>query len=543
LSFFGGDLSWVDARKPDLVAAIDLAGVVKHVTVLEFMPELKADAVLVNKLHSLPNVTVHKNAQTTEITGADGKVNGIRFKHRDSGVDRDVALEGVFVQIGLVPNTEWLGETVKRTRFGEIEIDARGATSLPALDDSLLVWLSRVIGEDINVFAGSGLRASSERNLFASGLLPTRTPGETYRALVLDGRPTFLARETVGAYEYRVASALVRVGDEQAIVSVPLTLRQRGIERQVDALDRRVLLAAIAFILLGSFIGYWAAERISDPVSRLTRATRRLASGDLDAHVLVRTSDELGRLVEAFNGMADDLRRQRTQLERTNRLEAWAEMARQVAHDIKNPLTPIQLNAEHLRRVHEDRGRPLGTLVDDCVANILLQVRLLRQLSAEFSSFASAPQARPTAVPLAPLLEEILAPYASALAGRIAITHEGAEDATLFVDRVLLARALTNVIENALHAMPGTGSLVVRAQPPADGTQRLDVVDTGVGMDAEALGRIFEPYFSTKATGTGLGLTIARRNVELNGGTIAVASTRGGGTTVSLTLPLAGAGA
>lgn len=419
-------------------------------------------------------------------------------------------------------------------------LESRGATSLPALDDSLLVWLSRVIGEDINVFAGSGLRASSERNLFASGLLPTRTPGDTYRALVLDGRPTFLARETVGAYEYRVASALVRVGDEQAIVSVPLTLRQRGIERQVDALDRRVLLAAIAFILLGSFIGYWAAERISDPVSRLTRATRRLAGGDLDAHVLVRTSDELGRLVEAFNGMADDLRRQRTQLERTNRLEAWAEMARQVAHDIKNPLTPIQLNAEHLRRVHEDRGRPLGTLVDDCVANILLQVRLLRQLSAEFSSFASAPQARPTAVPLAPLLEEILAPYASALAGRIAITHEGAEQATLFVDRVLLARALTNVIENALHAMPGTGTLVVRVQPPADGMQRLDVVDSGVGMDAEALDRIFEPYFSTKATGTGLGLTIARRNVELNGGTIAVASTRGVGTTVSLTLPLAG---
>ena len=419
-------------------------------------------------------------------------------------------------------------------------LESRGATSLPALDDSLLVWLSRVIGEDINVFAGSGLLASSERNLFASGLLPTRTPGETYRALVLDGRPTFLAREAVGAYEYRVASALVRVGDEQAIVSVPLTLRQRGIERQVDALDRRVLLAAIAFILLGSFSGYWAAERISDPVSRLTRATRRLASGDLDAHVLVRTSDELGRLVEAFNGMADDLRRQRTQLERTNRLEAWAEMARQVAHDIKNPLTPIQLNAEHLRRVHEDRGRPLGVLVDDCVANILLQVRLLRQLSAEFSSFASAPQARPTAVPLAPLLEEILTPYASALAGRITVTHEGADGATVFVDRVLLARALTNVIENALHAMPGAGTLVVRAQPPADTTLTIDVVDTGVGMDAEALGRIFEPYFSTKATGTGLGLTIARRNVELNGGTIAVTSTRGVGTTVSLTLPLAG---
>jgi signal transduction histidine kinase len=417
-------------------------------------------------------------------------------------------------------------------------IETRGAANLPVLDDSLLVWLSRVIGEDINVFAGAGLLASSERNLFASGLLPTRTPGAVYRALALDGRSSYLARESVGGYEYLVASAPVRVDDRPAIVSVPLTLRQRGIERQLDELDRRVLLAAIAFILLGSAIGYWAAERISDPVSRLTRATQRLAAGDLDARVLVTSADELGRLVEAFNGMAEDLQRQRAQLERTNRLEAWAEMARQVAHDIKNPLTPIQLNAEHLRRVHADRGRPLGPVVDDCIANVLLQVRLLRQLASEFSSFASSPQARPEPTALAPLVDELLQPYVLALAGRIVI--DGALPADLpevRVDRVLLSRALTNVVENALHAMPGHGTLTVRAGVVSPEVIEVRVADTGVGMDAAALARIFEPYFSTKATGTGLGLTIARRNVELNGGTIAVDSTPGQGTTVTMRLP------
>jgi signal transduction histidine kinase len=416
-------------------------------------------------------------------------------------------------------------------------IEARGATNVPVLDDSLLVWLSRVIGEDINVFAGTGLLASSERNLFASGLLPTRTPGDVYRALALDGRATHLAREAVGTYEYLVASAPVRVDDREAIVSVPLTLRQRGIERQLDELDRRVLLAAITFILIGSAIGFWAAERISDPVSRLTRATQRLAAGDLDARVLVTSSDELGRLVEAFNGMAEDLQRQRVQLERTNRLEAWADMARQVAHDIKNPLTPIQLNAEHLRRVHADRGKPLGSLVDDCVANVLLQVRLLRQLAAEFSSFASSPQARPEPTLLAPLLDELLQPYATALAGRVAVTSEAPPDLAARVDRVLLSRALTNVVENALHAIPAAGALRVTAGRESPEAVVITVADTGVGMDAAALARIFEPYFSTKATGTGLGLTIARRNVELNGGTIDVSSTPGEGTTVTLRLP------
>src|SRR5262249_59578656 len=115
------------------------------------------------------------------------------------------------------------------------------------------------------------------------------------------------------------------------------------------------------------------------------------ARGDLDAGMAGTWSDELRGLVEAFNHMARDLERQRAELERTNRLEAWAEMARQVAHEIKNPLTPIQLNAEHLRRVNADRGAPLSPILDQAANTILAQVKLLRQIASEFSSFASSP--------------------------------------------------------------------------------------------------------------------------------------------------------
>src|SRR6202163_1757036 len=107
------------------------------------------------------------------------------------------------------------------------------------------------------------------------------------------------------------------------------------------------------------------ADPIADPVNRLTRATRRIARGDLDARIAITSSDELRRLVEDFNQMAADLQRQRANLERTQRLEAWADMARQGAHDIKNPLTPIQLSAEHARRINLDRGRPLSSGLDD----------------------------------------------------------------------------------------------------------------------------------------------------------------------------------
>ena len=114
-------------------AAIDLAGVVAHVTLIEFADQLKADAVLVTKLNSMPNVEIHIGAQTTEITGADGRVNGLAYKDRASGKAHHVALEGVFVQIGLVPNTEWLRGTVELSKYGEILIDDRCATSLPGV--------------------------------------------------------------------------------------------------------------------------------------------------------------------------------------------------------------------------------------------------------------------------------------------------------------------------------------------------------------------------------------------------------------------------
>ena len=238
--------------------------------------------------------------------------------------------------------------------------------------------------------------------------------------------------------------------------------------------------------------------------------------------------------------MAAELSRQREQLQRTNRLEAWAEMARQVAHDIKNPLTPIQLSAEHLRRVHQDRGTPLSPVLEQCVDTILLQVRMLRQISSEFASFASSPSARVAPARLTDLVEEVLAGYRIGLPSNVRVEADVLDDVPdVLIDRALLGRAMINIIENALHAMPWGGAVTLRAAVLDGAWVRISLTDTGVGMDGAALARLFEPYFSTKAAGTGLGLTIAKRNVELMGGRIHVASEKGVGTTVSLDVPLA----
>jgi signal transduction histidine kinase len=423
-------------------------------------------------------------------------------------------------------------------RVVEDLVAPRAAQQGIGIDDNLMVWVSRLIDQDVNIFTGPRLLATSERNLFASGVLPVRTPADVYVALQLRNEAATVTSEQVGgAQPFLVAGTRMTARQIDAILTVPLASRAQEIESQIDTLDRRVLLAALLFILVGAGIGYSMAERIADPVNRLTRATRRIAGGEFDARVVATSSDELGRLVEDFNRMARDLERQRSELERTNRLEAWAEMARQVAHEIKNPLTPIQLNAEHLRRVNADRGEPLSPILEQSVNTILSQVKLLRQIASEFSSFASSPTVQRAPADIAALLHEIVDPYRSALADRIHFDIDVPSNLPpVYIDRTLITRALTNIIENALHAMGSRGTLTIIATREHV-IVRIRISDTGAGMDADALARAFEPYFSTKASGTGLGLPIAKRNVELSGGTIAMTSRYGNGTTVEISLP------
>lgn len=408
-------------------------------------------------------------------------------------------------------------------------------------DDALVVWLSRVVAQDIDLFQGATLLATSERGRFASGERPLRTPAAVYRAIQLDQAPAYVWNDRDRGRPVMSVAAPVRLKGVDALLMVPQTARQREIDEQVAELDRRVLLAAILFIMLGASLGYRAAERVADPVGRLTRAARRIAQGELDVRVLVTTADELRQLVEAFNGMVADLERQRTELERTNRLAAWADMARQIAHDIKNPLTPIQLSAEHLRRVHNDQGRPLGDLVDECVGGILTQVRLLRQISTEFSSFATTPRVTLAPASLRTLVDAVVDPYRAGLSPALSLLVDIPETLpAVSTDPLLFGRALSNVIENALHAMPEGGTLRFQGTVTPDATTvALAVSDTGAGMPPEVVARLFEPYFSTKTRGTGLGLTIARRNIDACGGRVLVESAPGCGTTVTLVLPVA----
>jgi len=226
-----------------------------------------------------------------------------------------------------------------------------------------------------------------------------------------------------------------------------------------------------------------------------------------------------------------------TEILRSNRLEAWGEMARQVAHEIKNPLTPIQLTAEHLRAVAENNDPDLPDLVKSAVENILRQVVTLRETSKEFSDYASLRQVRKQPVDLRKLLEDIAASYASSRERGVDFHAEIAPStpAQFAGDARMLRGAIANLIENALQAAP-RGKVRLGSQA-VDSKVVVSVEDNGPGVPPELLPRIFDPYFSTKSAGTGLGLAIARKAIEEHGGSLH-AENLNPGFRVSIELPM-----
>ncbi len=412
--------------------------------------------------------------------------------------------------------------------------------------DDVLVWIGQALNQDVNLFAGSQLVATSQRDLFDSGLLPTRTPAAVYRSIALNRLPSFTVEDRLGGFAYLVAAAPVPGRGRDTILSVPLASRQRELAHELDELNRGVLVGGVLVVMLAAVLGLYMAQRIATPLARLSRATKQIAGGDLDSpldlDLAIGARDELGRLVDDFRQMASQLRSQQNAIVKAREAAAWMDMARQVAHEVKNPLTPIQLSAEHLQRVHRDRGRPLGEVFDECMDRILAQVRLLRQISSEFSNYAASPTPAIAAVDLGALVTELSTPYDVPDHAVRVVCHVPTAPLTVWADRTLLSRAITNLIENARQAMPSGGTLTISADAASARDAVVIVADTGVGMDDMARSRAFEPYFSTKTAGSGLGLPNAKRNVELCGGSIAVESAVGRGTTITIRLQQASSG-
>jgi signal transduction histidine kinase len=237
--------------------------------------------------------------------------------------------------------------------------------------------------------------------------------------------------------------------------------------------------------------------------------------------------------------VTEELRESRERVLQAERVAAWREMARRLAHELKNPIFPIQLSIETLRRVaaEDASGRRLAELFPDASVTILDELRALRKIVDEFSEFARMPAPRPGPVDVNDVVTQVLRLY-EPRAGGVQIRSELAPALPpVLADRDLLARAIGNLVSNALDALDGTGTLVVRTAAH-DGGARIDVEDTGPGLRDEQRARLFTPYYTTKRGGTGLGLAIVQGIVSDHGGRVEVATAPGRGTAFTLYLPV-----
>lgn len=273
---------------------------------------------------------------------------------------------------------------------------------------------------------------------------------------------------------------------------------------------------------LAIIISLFFAHRTTRPIRDLEAHTRRVGHGDLEARLEVRSRDELGQLARSFNRMVSELKENREQLVEAEKDAAWREMARQVAHEIKNPLTPISLSAGLLKRARDEKSPEFDAILDRTIEMIQRQVGNMQEVVKDFYTFAGEHR-DPRRVNLSAVLEEVLSLSVAWASERgIRLQSPGAmPEAFVHADPDELQRAVLNLVSNAIEAMPDGGELHARIEVQGEEVV-MELRDTGVGIQPDQQSRLFEPYFTTRSSGTGLGLAIVRRIVEDLGGTVSL---------------------
>jgi len=322
-------------------------------------------------------------------------------------------------------------------------------------------------------------------------------------------------------------------------------------QRELVLLRRQILqtagIVALAAILIGLLLSWWVSKRITRPVEELANGAREVASGRWDTQIDVRGSDEVGQLADAFNHMTRTLASQKEKLVQTERVAAWRELARRLAHELRNPLFPLQITVENLQRARQLGPAQFQEVFNEATATLKAELSNLNSIVARFSDFSKMPAPRFARVNINDSLRNavrLFEPQFTAV-GKPAITTEYFLNEALpeiDADADLLHRAFQNLVLNALDAMPAGGTLTLRTSDREDSV-RIEVADTGKGLTPEECSRLFTPYYTTKQLGTGLGLAIVQSVVADHHGTISVSSEEGRGATFRIDVPKQQSGA
>lgn len=463
-----------------------------------------------------------------------------RFGYREDWVTRPVdwAAQGAFLRTEETPGGAALALiAVRPVRISDKYLYVAGGK---LLNREFLASLVLPAGTRALLYHNTGYPFSSQSVIDSSGPVADAAALEP---LIDDVRrqPQELSRTIDWSSGAEVFHAIPLQGPQRDLLGVLLVGSSRRELAQMQGHIRLVaLLVGCGGLLLGVLLSGWAATRVTRPVEKLAAAAQEVAAGNWTTHVDVSSQDELGRLADAFNQMTLELIGQRDRLVQAERVAAWRELARRLAHELKNPLFPLQITVENLMRARRQNPAQFEEVFAESTQTLMAELANLKTIIGRFSDFAKMPRPRLQAVRINELVREVGRLFQAQLDGgngRVRAQLElddslGAVEA----DPDLLRRALENLVLNALDAMPEGGTLTLRTRRRPDGFT-LEVGDTGTGLTPEECSRLFTPYYTSKQHGTGLGLAIVQSVVSDHGGRISVESQPRRGTTFRLDLP------
>jgi two-component system, NtrC family, nitrogen regulation sensor histidine kinase NtrY len=405
----------------------------------------------------------------------------------------------------------------------------------------------------------SGMRALLYRNLepnFVEAALTdvngTADDPERFRPLIeeVQRKPQPVVRTinwTADAASAETFHAIPLPGRNNELLGVLLVGSSR---KELVLLTQRIVtiaaVVAAAAILVGLLVSLWVAARITRPVEELAAGAREVATGRWDTRIDVRGTDEIGQLGTAFNDMTRTLAVQKEKLVQTERVAAWRELARRLAHELRNPLFPMQITVENMQRAKQLEAKQFLEVFNESTATLKAELANLNTIVGRFSDFSKMPTPHFAKVNVNEVLRSAVRLFEAQFnaVGKPTITTE------LFLteplpeidaDADLLHKAFQNLVLNALDAMPAGGTLTLRTFE-RERNIRIEVADTGKGLTPEECSRLFTPYYTTKKQGTGLGLAIVQAVVSDHHGTISVTSDEGRGTSFKIDLPQRQAG-
>ena len=428
------------------------------------------------------------------------------------------------------------------------EIDMR-LDELDEITPDVIDWLqyelsrlSDIFQTDINIYGLDGnILASSRPEIYQRGLVSSRINSQAFYEIFLNFQfNDFFQPEKIGKLSYLSVykSIINRVGNPLGAINLPYFIKQDKYSQEISTLVVAFINLYVLLFLASIIVAVFIANQITHPLTLIQTNLKRVTLGKRNDPIYYPRNDEIGNLVKEYNKKVDELAVSAELLARSERESAWREMAKQIAHEIKNPLTPMKLNIQHLQRT-KGKNKEYNEFVERVTATLIEQIDNLSNIATEFSNFAKMPLARNQVFVLAEQLQKVIDLYETHNRAHIEFYPGDSKNLEVNADREQLSRAIINLIKNGIQAIPDdrTGLIKISLER-RDHMVVVAVADDGTGIPEELQGKLFSPSFTTKSSGMGLGLSIVKNIVEIFSGRIWFETEPGKGTTFFFEIPI-----